>query len=138
MDRRGHPAAGDGGLSPLPRGAAGFFDADAATLAAGIPALRILCLSFLPAGISILLSSAFQALGAPSLSLGLSLLRQVILIFPLALLLGFLAGSGAVWYAFVIAEVLPCIGALALYRWFSKTKIDAVPPPAITPVFSGL
>ena len=44
----------------------GFFDADAATLAAGIPALRILCLSFLPAGISILLSSAFQALGAPS------------------------------------------------------------------------
>lgn len=105
----------------------GFFDADAATLAAGIPALRILCLSFLPAGISILLSSAFQALGAPSLSLGLSLLRQVILIFPLALLLGFLAGSGAVWYAFVIAEVLPCIGALALYRWFSKTKIDAVP-----------
>ncbi|MBU5434263.1 MATE family efflux transporter [Pseudoflavonifractor sp. MSJ-37] len=103
-----------------------LFRADEATLAAGIPALRILSLTFLPACVSILLSSAFQAVGKPSYSLWLSLFRQMLLLFPTALLLGRLAGPGAVWYAFVIAEGLPCIAAALLYRRVYRTGIAPI------------
>ena len=65
-----------------------LFDADAAVLAEGISALRLIALSFVCAGVSVILCAALQALGAANSSLVVSLLRQLVLLFPLALLLG--------------------------------------------------
>lgn len=102
-------------LMTLPGPLLGIFDAGADVLAEGVPALRMIALSFLCAGVSIVLCSSLQALGAANASLAISLLRQVVLLLPAALLLGALR-PGLVWLAFPTAEVLSCAVALLLYR----------------------
>ena len=92
-----------------------LFDADAAVLAEGISALRLIALSFVCAGVSVILCAALQALGAANSSLVVSLLRQLVLLFPLALLLGALRPS-LVWLAFLLSEGAACLTALLLYR----------------------
>ena len=55
----------------------GLFSASQAMLTIGIPAMRIICLHFLLAGTSIVLSSVFQALGNGLFSLIVSVCRQL-------------------------------------------------------------
>lgn len=78
--------------------------------------------SFLMAGISVILSAAFQALGANRYSLMVSLLRQLILILPAAWLLC-LWNVDRVWLAFLIAEGITCVLALLFYRRVYRNKI---------------
>ena len=92
-----------------------LFDAEGALLTAGISSLRVIALSFLFAGVSIILCSALQALGSANASLLISLLRQVILLLPAALALGALKGD-LVWFAFLTAELISCGVAVLLYR----------------------
>ena len=65
----------------------GIFSAPELAMTMGVPALRIVSLSFLFAGVSIILGAAFQALGAPMFSLIISLLRQLVIVLPVCLLL---------------------------------------------------
>lgn len=99
-----------------------LFDAEGELLAAGVGALRVVALSFLFAGISIILCSALQALRSANASLLISLLRQVILLMPAALLLGALRGD-LVWLSFLTAEVLSCGVALLIYRSVHRKKV---------------
>ncbi|MCI8590463.1 MAG: MATE family efflux transporter [Clostridiales bacterium] len=71
----------------------------------GIHALRIMGLSFLFAGFSIITVSTFQALGNGIYSMINSLCRQLIVILPAALLLYHFSGVNSIWYAFPLAEV---------------------------------
>ncbi|MGN8895492.1 MATE family efflux transporter [Flavonifractor sp. HCP28S3_F3] len=103
----------------------GIFDADAAVLAEGIPALRMIALSFLYAGVSIILCSALQALGAANSSLAISLLRQVVLLLPAALVLGAIRPV-LVWLAFPVAELISCAAALILCRNILRRKLDGM------------
>ena len=107
----------------FPQALLSLFDASPAVIAEGIPAMRLLCLCFVFSGIVILLCSAFQALGAPMLSLFFTLVRQVILLFPVALALGYLAGPGYVWLCFTICDGGGAVAALALYRWLYHKRI---------------
>lgn len=99
-----------------------LFDADAAVLAGGISALRLIALSFVCAGVSVILCAALQALGAANSSLVVSLLRQLVLLFPLALLLGALRPS-LVWLAFLLSEGAACLTALLLYRRTARGRL---------------
>lgn len=83
----------------------GLFDASENMLSIGVPALRIICLSFLFAGFGIVSSSFFQALGHGVLSLVISLVRQLIVLLPAAWLLSLSGELGLVWWAFPIAEI---------------------------------
>ena len=56
----------------------GFFEASDYMLQIGVPALRIISISFLLAGFCIISSSTFQALGHGVLSLIVSLVRQLV------------------------------------------------------------
>ena len=103
----------------------GIFDADAAVLAEGIPALRMIALSFLCAGVSIILCSALHALGAANSSLAISLLRQVVLLLPAALVLGTIRPV-LVWLAFPVAELISCAAALILCRNILRRKLDGM------------
>lgn len=105
----------------------GIFDADAAVLAEGIPALRMIALSFLCAGVSIILCSALQALGAANSSLAISLLRQVVLLLPAALVLGAIRPI-LVWLAFPVAELISCAVALILCRNILHRKLNGMEP----------
>lgn len=102
-----------------------LFDADGALLAAGTAALRLISLSFLFAGASIILCSALQALGSANASLLISLLRQVILLFPAALAFGALDG-GLVWLAFLAAETVAFGASLLLYRRAYLKKVSVL------------
>ena len=102
-----------------------LFDADGALLAAGTAALRLISLSFLFAGASIILCSALQALGSANASLLISLLRQVILLFPAALAFGALDG-GLVWLAFLAAEAVAFGASLLLYRRAYLKKVSVL------------
>ena len=101
----------------------GLFDADAQVLAAGPQALRIIASSFLFAGVSTVLCAVFQALGAPMLSLAVSLLRQVVLMLPLALVLGLLRPA-LMWACFPAAEVLTCLLAVGAYRRLCRDRLS--------------
>ena len=115
-------AAGTLLLLAIPRPLLLLFDADGAVLADGIPALRLIALSFVFAGISVVLCSAFQAVSSPVLSLAVSLLRQVVLLLPLALVLGRLNPS-LVWLSFLGAEAVSCLISLLFYHRVRRRKI---------------
>ena len=74
-------------------------------LSIGVPALRIISLSFLFAGYAIVCSSVFQALGHGVLSLLVSAVRQLAVLLPVGFLLSRTVGLSAVWWAFPIAEL---------------------------------
>ena len=100
-----------------------FFAASDAMLAIGIPALRIICLHFLLAGMSIILSSSFQALGNGMFSLIVSICRQLVVLIPAAWLLSQTGNVNMVWWSFVIAELVSVVMSFALFAQLNKKII---------------
>ena len=92
-------------------------------LVIGIPALRIISVSFCFAGVAIVFSSVFQALGDGMLSLVMSAVRQLLLLLPCAFVLAKLGGLDAVWFSFLIAEVASVTLAVVFYRSLYNKKI---------------
>ena len=84
----------------------GFFEASGEMLRIGVPSLRIICLSFLPAGFGIVCGTAFQALGNAVYSMLVSIARQLVVLLPAAFLLSLLGEVTYVWWAFPIAEIM--------------------------------
>lgn len=84
----------------------GFFNASDNMLAIGVPALRIICLSFVFAGYCIITGSVFQALGNGVYSMLVSVARQLLVLLPVAYLLSKLGNVNYVWWAFPIAELM--------------------------------
>ena len=74
-------------------------------IAVGVPALKIISLSFLGAAFGIINSTLFQATARGMNSLIVSVCRQLVIILPAAWLLGQWKGLDAIWYSFPIAEV---------------------------------
>ena len=94
-----------------------IFDASPEMLRIGVPALRIISLSFPVAGFCIGCSTVFQALGYSVYSMITSLVRQLIVLIPCAFLIGRLTGDVTmVWYAFVIAEIFSLALSVFYYR----------------------
>lgn len=81
----------------------------------GVPALRTISLCFIPATIGVVFTTLFQAVGKGVRSLLLSVLRQLVVILPVAYAFSFV-GLWAVWYAFPIAEGVALLTALLMYR----------------------
>lgn len=97
-----------------------IFNATDEVLQIGIPALRIISLSFLLAGFCIVVGSVFQALENGLLSMLISVCRQLLVLLPCAYLLSRLGELQIVWYAFPIAEIISLLlsatGMLYIYR----------------------
>ena len=92
-------------------------------LAIGVPALRIISLSFLFAGYNIIVGSVFQALGNGVYSLIVSLARQLFAILPIAYIFAILFGLHAVWWAIPIAEIVSLITSTILLKRIYRLKI---------------
>lgn len=82
-----------------------MFNASPQMLEIGIPALRIISLSFVFAGYCIITSSVFQALGNGIYSMIVSIVRQIVILLPVAYLFSKTGVLSAVWLAFPIAEL---------------------------------
>lgn len=90
-------------------------------LTIGVPALRVISLSFLFAGFCIVCSSVFQALGHGVLSLVVSVVRQLVVLLPAAFVLSRIHGLDTVWWSFPIAELFAVtLCALFLRRVYRK------------------
>lgn len=100
-----------------------LFDAKQDMLAIGVPALKIISISFLFAGVSLVLCSVFQAVDHGGKSLLITLLRQMVLLIPMAYVLATLFGIKVNWWAFPITEGLCCILSLWLLRVVKQKTI---------------
>ena len=102
----------------------GLFMAEGAggdMLAIGVPALRIISYSFVFAGFAIVCSSVFQALGHGVLSLAVSVVRQLVVLLPVAFLLSKTGELSLVWWAIPFAELFSlAMSALFLRRVYRK------------------
>ena len=101
-----------------------IFDASEEMLRIGIPALRIISLSFPVAGLCIGCGSVFQALGFSIYSMITSMVRQLAVLVPCAYLIGRLTGNVTmVWWAFVVAEVFSLMLTMYFYRKVDRNVI---------------
>ncbi len=93
-----------------------LFNASESMIEIGLPALRIISLSFPLAGVCIAMGSIFQAFSKSFYSLIVSIGRQLVVLIPAAWLLAQTGVLANVWWAFPIAE----LASLALSSYFFK------------------
>lgn len=101
----------------------GIFSASEDMLVIGIPALKIVSISFLIAGFGVVASSVFQALGHGFLSLAVSVLRQLVVLLPTAFILAKTGGLHACWWAFPIAEMFSGVICFLFIRYAYKKEV---------------
>ena len=99
----------------FPKQLLSMFSANDEMYAFGIPALKIISLSFVFAGISMVLCAAFQALNKANTSLVITLARQLVILIPLTYGLMKCFGINVGWYAFVVTEIL--CSMYSLFEW---------------------
>ncbi len=91
----------------------------------GVVTLRVISWSFLFAAVNIIVTTGYQAIGYGVTSLIMSLLRQVILILPLAILFGkFLGGLDVLWWSYPVSDAIVMI-IFTPYYFFAYKKAFA-------------
>lgn len=103
-----------------------MFNASEHMLEVGVPALRLISLSFLFAGYCIIVGSVFQALGNGVYSLIISVARQLLCILPLAYIFAQIWGLHAVWFAFPASEIISVILSSILFKRIYDKKIKVL------------
>ncbi|WP_245570074.1 MATE family efflux transporter [Lacticigenium naphthae] len=111
----------------LPVALLNMFNASEEMLEIGIPALRIISLSFLFAGFSIIVSTVFQAFGKGMFSLYVSIARQLIILIPLAYLFSLTDKVQYVWWSYPISELASALLCVYFLRVIYKKYIDPLP-----------
>lgn len=100
-----------------------LFDASDQMLQIGIPAVRIMSVSFFVSFVSIIFAAIFQGFGNGSYSMYLAFMRQVILLVPILLIGAFMGNLTVIWFGFAIAEVLSIPFGILLYRRIKRKII---------------
>lgn len=100
----------------LPGRLMGLFTNNPDTLAAGVTALRTICLGFVVSSVSVTFSGTLEGLGKGMPSFVISLLRYVVIIIPAAFALSRFFGAQGVWMAFGVAELLTAVVAYGIFR----------------------
>lgn len=109
----------------LPGAFASLFNA-AQSRAYFISTMRIISISFIFAGINVAYQGIYQALGCGVESLVISLLRQLIIILPLAGIFSIFVRNGQIgvsliWWAFPITEFIACLAGYVFLKRIRKT-----------------
>ena len=94
-----------------------------------ISAMRVISISFLFAGINVAYQGIYQALDSGLESLVISLIRQLVVILPLAGIFSIVvkngqAGVALVWWAFPITELIACVVGLVFLKKIQKKKVE--------------
>lgn len=111
--------------SPLAR----VFGLSGETQSLCISAIRIISISFIFAGMNIAFQGIFQALDSGPQSLVISVLRQFILVLPVAYGFSLLAkrsmdNAWTIWLTFIIAELVSAVISVIFMRGVNKKKIE--------------
>lgn len=93
-----------------------------------ISAMRIISISFIFAGINVAYQGIFQAMEGGIQSLVISLLRQLVIILPLAGIFSVFVRNGQmgvplIWWAFPITELVACLVGYVFLKKITKEKV---------------
>ena len=96
-----------------------------------IGAMRIISISFIFAGINVAYQGIYQALDGGMESLVISLLRQLVIILPLAGVFSSLVRNGQmgislIWWAFPITEIVACLVGYVFLKRIRKNKVESL------------
>ena len=100
-----------------------FFKPTAYMLQIGIPALRIISLSFPIAALCIAMGSMFQAFSKSKYSLIVSIGRQLVVLIPVAWFLSKTGNVQNVWWAFPIAEGMSFAISFYFYKRLNRNIV---------------
>ncbi len=104
-----------------------IFNASEQMLEIGTVALRTISFSFLFAGFNIISTSFYQALGHGFLSLAGAVLRQLVVLLPVAILMAKIQGLSAVWLAFPAAEISTLVFNIFFVRYIYRKELRTMP-----------
>ena len=106
-----------------------MFNASEEMMKIGIPAFRIISISYIFAGFCIAVGSVFQAFGRGVLSMIVSICRQLIVLVPAAYILALLFRDNIdmFWLSFPIAEVMSLAISLICFIYLYRTLIRHIP-----------
>ena len=95
-----------------------------------ISAMRIISLSFIFAGINVAYQGIYQALDGGMESLVISLLRQLVVILPLAGVFSLLVRNGQmgvslIWWAFPVTEIVACLAGYVFLKRIRRSRVDS-------------
>lgn len=102
----------------------GFFNASPQMIEIGRPALRIISIHFIAAGASIVLGSVFQAFGLGKYSLVISLVRQLVVLLPIAYVMSLTGNINNIWWAFLISEVTALVLGIGFMKHVNVHYIE--------------
>lgn len=103
-----------------------LFSASDNMIAMGIPALRTMGLNFFICGICICAGSVFQALGNGVYSLIVSVMRQLVVLIPVAWLMSLTGNLELVWLSFPFAELMSLAVSLFFLRRIFNSKLASI------------
>lgn len=89
-----------------------------------VTAFRAISLAFPIAGLSIMISVSFQAIGKAYVSMIASFIRQMVVLLPASFILSRIGGLDLVWYGFIISEFFSITYQLIMLRRFKSQITD--------------
>ncbi len=114
----------------LPKVLLGFFSATPEMLRIGIPALKIISVSFLFAGANIALSGVFQSFGKSIFSMISSFIRQLVVLIPIAYILAryglSIGNDNLVWWSYSIADFAASVVSIVCFIILYKKIIKPI------------
>ncbi|MDD7388514.1 MAG: MATE family efflux transporter [Lachnospiraceae bacterium] len=103
-----------------------LFAASDAMIRMGVPALRIICVSCIPASVTMIIGYVISGLGNGLVNMTGTAIRQLIVLVPFVYLFGRLGGLDLIWFAFWISELTAVIFAvICLKKAFQKLRQSA-------------
>lgn len=99
-----------------------FFQAGEAMMEIGIPALRIIAPTFLPAAVTMVAGYLISGFENGTVNMIATAMRQLVLLLPVVWAMGELWGIGSVWYAFWVSELMGFLYAGWKLRYHLKKQ----------------
>ncbi|TCO70684.1 MATE family efflux transporter [Marinisporobacter balticus] len=101
-----------------------MFNSSSELTTIAVRAFRVSSLSFPMAGITIVLSNAFQGMEKAHYSMFLSIIRQFIVLIPVSYVLGRFFGLEYLWFGFLTSETIGFIVAILMEKLIYSKKLS--------------
>lgn len=93
-----------------------IFNASDEMMSFGIPALKIMCTSYVFAAAATMIASFMQSTKRVGFSMLINILRQLVLLLPFMMMMSHFIGMTGIWWSFLAAETITVIFSFYLYR----------------------
>ena len=103
-----------------------LFDASDQMMQLGIPAVRLMSVSFFVSSVGIIFAAIFQGFGNGNYSMYLAFMRQVILLIPILLIGSYTGNVTVIWSGFAIAEALSIPYGIWLYKKIKRNTVTVI------------